>query len=63
VGILLAVALLLMSAAAPFTGAFDPRYRVPAIPFLAMLAGIGWMGRSPGLSQDAVTAYPAVTAK
>ena len=40
--ILLGVALLLLLAASPYLDVFDPRYRVPAIPFLATIAGVGW---------------------
>jgi hypothetical protein len=40
--ILLSVGLLLLLAASPYFDVFDPRYRVPAIPFLATIAGLGW---------------------
>lgn len=40
--ILLSVGLLLLLAASPYFDVFDPRYRVPAIPFLATIAGVGW---------------------
>jgi hypothetical protein len=36
-------ALVLLAAACPFLGwMIDVRYRIPAVPFLAILAGIGW---------------------
>ncbi len=41
--ILLAVALLLLLATAPSADNFDARFRVPAIPFLATIAGVGWV--------------------
>ena len=40
--ILVGVALLLLLAASPYFDVFDPRYRVPATPFLATIAGVGW---------------------
>ena len=40
--ILFGVALLLLLATAPSTDNFDARFRTPAIPFLAAIAGVGW---------------------
>lgn len=45
--ILLGFALALLLAPALYPDAFDPRYRVPAIPLLAALAGAGWAGILP----------------
>ncbi|MGH7782133.1 MAG: hypothetical protein ACREQR_20155 [Candidatus Binataceae bacterium] len=67
--ILLGFALLLLLAAAPFSDMFDPRYRVPAIPFLATIAGVGWANLvallTPGISNDArvTTQRPAMDAR
>ena len=40
--VLLCTALLFLLAAAPYVDGFDARFRSPAIPFLAILAGAGW---------------------
>ncbi len=40
--LLLAASLLLLLAASPFAGNLNARFRTPAIPFAAVLAGIGW---------------------
>ena len=40
--ILFGVALLLLLATAPSADNFDARFRTPAIPFLAAIAGVGW---------------------
>ncbi|GEM_PF-3063132 len=40
--LLLCAALVLLLAAAPFPGNINVRFRTPAIPFLSVLAGMGW---------------------
>jgi hypothetical protein len=42
---LLSAAIVLLLAAAPFSGNINARFRSPAIPFLAVLAGAGWSRR------------------
>jgi hypothetical protein len=43
--LLLSAAVVLLLAAAPFSGNLSVRFRSPAIPFLAVLAGAGWSPR------------------
>jgi len=61
--VLLGIALLLLLAAAPSADNFDPRFRVPAIPFLATIAGVGWANLAsfarPGICADSATIAPA----
>lgn len=63
--ILLGIALLLLLAASPYLDVFDPRYRVPAIPFLATIAGVGWANLAslvrPGICADPATIAPGIS--
>jgi 4-amino-4-deoxy-L-arabinose transferase-like glycosyltransferase len=47
----LVLALALMALSAGPLEAIQMRFRVPSIPFLAMVAAIGWFGRSAGVSR------------
>ena len=44
--------MLLLAAPTPFFGAWDLRYRTPAVPFLALLAGMGWFSAAASDSSD-----------
>jgi hypothetical protein len=46
--VLLCAALLLIISGAPYADGFDARLRVPAIPFLAIVAGSGWGASNRG---------------